>query len=71
MGTERRLLEEARNKSMVLHIVDVLLLQRTFAATLAQINFLLLLLGHVVVVGHGDGRWWDVCVGWNVFYIWL
>lgn len=55
MGAERRLLEETRYKSMVLHVVDVLLLQRTFATTLAQINFLLLLLGHVIVVGHGGG----------------
>lgn len=63
---ERRLLEESRYKSMILHIVDVLLLQRTFAAARPHVDLLLLLLGHVVVVSHlqsgtrFDGYWLDV-----------
>lgn len=43
MGAKSGLLEEARYEAMILHIVDVLLLQRTLAAAVPQQQF---------VVGH-------------------
>lgn len=49
MRTERRLLEESRYKSMILNIVDVFLFQCTLATSLSQINFILLLFGHIII----------------------
>lgn len=54
--TERGLLEEARNEVMILDIIDVLLLERTFSATVTHGEFVVALrhLVHdVVLVGHG------------------
>jgi hypothetical protein len=55
VAAERRLLEEARNEAMVLDVVDVLLLQRSFASAIAerQLVVLSVILREVVVVGHG------------------
>lgn len=53
MRTECWLLEESRYESMILHIVNVLLFECTFAVSLPDINLILLLLGHIIIVGHG------------------
>lgn len=38
---------------MILYIVNVLLFECTFAVSLPDINLILLLLGHIIIVGHG------------------
>lgn len=51
MGAKSGLLEEARNEAMILHIIDVFLLERALPATVPQQQ---LVVGHFLhfVVGH-------------------
>lgn len=49
MRTECWLLEESRNEAMVLDVKDVLLFQCTFSVSVSNIDFILLLLSHIIV----------------------
>lgn len=51
---ERRLLEESGNEAMVLDVVDVLLFECTFSIAVPDIELILLLVGHIIVVSHGN-----------------
>lgn len=53
MRAECWLLEESRYEAMILNIVNVLLFECTFSVSLPDINLILLLFGHIIVVGHG------------------
>lgn len=55
MRTECRLLEEPGNESMILHIVNILLFEGAFPISLAYVQLVLLLLGHIIIVGHFCG----------------
>jgi hypothetical protein len=52
MGTERWLLEEARNEEMALHIVDVLLFESALADSVPHRSRLLISMVIVVLVCH-------------------
>lgn len=55
MAAERRLLEESRNEAMILNVIHVLLLQRSFAAAIPERQLvvrLIAVLRKVVVVSH-------------------
>lgn len=49
MRTECWLLEESWNEAMVLDVKDVLLFQCTFSVSVSNIDFILLLLRHIIV----------------------
>lgn len=54
MGTKSWLLEEAWNEAMVLHIVDVFLLQSSLASTIAEGEFILMMLSLKFLLSHFD-----------------
>lgn len=56
------LLEESRYESMVFHIVDILLFQGALSVSLAYVDLVLLLLGHIIVVGHFARCFFLLCV---------
>lgn len=55
--TECRLFEESGNETMILDVVDVLLFQCTFSISVTNIDFILLLLTHIIV-SHFDSLVW-------------
>lgn len=54
MRTECWLFEESGNEAMILDVKDVLLFQCTFPISVSDIDFILLLLGHIIV-SHFEG----------------
>lgn len=66
MRTECWLLEESRNEAMVLDVKDVLLFQCTFSVSVSNIDFILLLLRHIIV-SHFDSFSLLLCTGVRVF----
>lgn len=52
VGAERGLLEEARNEAVILHVVDVFLLQSALPATISQQQFAVHMLLRQILFRH-------------------
>lgn len=52
MRAESRLLEESWDEAMILHIVNIFLLESTFAISLSDVYFVLYLLAQIFLFGH-------------------
>lgn len=64
VGAERGLLEEARNEAVILHVVDVFLLQSTLPATIPQQQFAVHMLLRQILFRHCRCCCCCCCGGW-------